>query len=414
MAAALRAVIVGNGIAGVTVAAHLRRLEPDETKARIEIYTREPYEYYSRIRLPEIFASRLSAQDLAIYKPGWYEEKHIQVYKNREVTGIDRGRKRIEMAHGAAVPYDELVLCMGADSYKPPISNSELDGVFTIREYGDADAIRRYVTAGTRHAVVIGGGLLGLEAARYLTAPGVESVTILEVLPRLLPKQLDEKGSILLRSLVENKSTTVILGAKVASFLGERRVEGLRLEDGREIPAETVLISAGISPRVRIAREAGLTVSKGVVVDEHLRTSDPHIYAAGDLVEFQGIVWGIIPAAMDHAPVAAANLLGRGPLGKGHVGRDPVSYRQTIPQNTLKVAGITLTSIGKVVLDEGEKDRFQVIDSLDPQNKRYEKYVLQDGVLVGCILLGSRANYGFASQRIGTPVGREEIEERLR
>ena len=180
-------------------------------------------------------------------------------------------------------------------------------------------------------------------------------------------------------------------------------MRGLRLADGRELPAETVLISAGISPRIAMAREAGLTVRRGIVVDENLRTSDPHVWAAGDLVDFQGIVWGIIPAAMDHAPVVAPNILGRG----------PVAYRQTIPQNTLKVAGISLTSIGKVTFEEGEEKGFQVIQKLDEPAGRYEKYVLRDGVLAGCILLGSRVNFGFATQRVGKPVTAEEIAARL-
>ncbi|HUJ73844.1 MAG TPA: FAD-dependent oxidoreductase, partial [bacterium] len=351
MSAPLRVVIVGNGIAGIMVAAKLRALEPDEAKAQVEIYTRESFEYYSRIRLPEIFASRLSAADLEIYKPGWYEQKHIHVYKNQDIVRIEPDARRVVTANGTSVPYDELVLCTGADSYRPPIQNVDLDGVFTIREYGDADAIRRYLTAGTRHAVVVGGGLLGLEAARYLEGPDIRDITIVEIMPRLLPRQLDEQGSRMLQRLVEGQRDAgvayaagsrpqckVILGVEVTAFLGARTVRALKLADGRELPAETVLISAGISPRVGIARDAGLKVRKGVIVDEHLRTSAEHIWAAGDLAEFQGIVWGIIPAAMDHAPVVAENILDKG----------PVVYRQTIPQNTLKVAGVSVTSCGKV------------------------------------------------------------------
>jgi nitrite reductase (NADH) large subunit len=402
MADPLRVVIVGNGIGGIMVAAKLRALDADPARLQVDIYTREPHEYYSRIRLPEIFSSRLSAQDLEIYKQGWYAEKHIQVYKNQEVIRIERETRRVVTRNGTAIPYDELVLCTGADSFKPPIDNVDLDGVFTIREYGDADAIRRYVTAGTRHAVVVGGGLLGLEAARFLQGPEVESVTVVEIMPRLLPRQLDETGSLMLRSMLEGPRSAVLTGAQVASFLGERKVTGLLLADGRQLPAETVLISAGISPRISLAREAGLSVRKGVIVDERLRTSDEHIWAAGDVVEFQGVVWGIIPAAMDHAPVVAANVLGKN-----------VAYQQTIPQNTLKVAGINVTSIGKVIFERGEETRYQVIEKADDARKRYEKYVLQAGMLVGCILLGSRDNYGFATQRIGKPVTLEEVRIRL-
>jgi NAD(P)H-nitrite reductase large subunit len=403
MAGPLRVVIVGNGIGGIMTASKLRVLEPDPARLEIEIYTREPFEYYSRIRLPEVFTSGLSAQDLEIYKTGWYADRHILVFKNQEVIRVEREARRIVTRNGTAVPYDELVLCTGADSFRPPIRNVELDGVFTIRDYGDADAIRRYVTEGTRHAVVVGGGLLGLEAARFLQGPEVELVTVVEILPRLLPRQLDGTGARMLQGLLEGPKSAILTGAQVATFKGDRAVKAVELTDGRVLPAETVLISAGITPRVGLARDAGLAVHKGVVVDENLRTSDPHIWAAGDIVEFQGIVWGIIPAAMEHAPVLAANITGRG----------PVSYRQTIPQNTLKVAGINVTSLGKVSLERGEEAHFEVIQKVDEGKKRYEKYVLRDGLLVGCILLGSRDNVGFATQRIGKPVTAEEIRLRM-
>ncbi len=239
-------------------AVHRNRFsEPRRRVYAVEVYTREPYEYYSRIRLPELFRSGLSAEQLAIYRPGWYEGGSIQV------------------------PYDRLVLAMGSDSYRPLIPNSGLSGVFTVREYGDAEAIRGYMQAGTRHAVVIGGGLLGLEAARQLHGPELESLTVLEAAPRLLPRQLDETAAAL-----------------------------LQLSDGRELPAETVLFCVGVIPRIGLAREAGLAVRRGMIVDAGLRSSDPDIFVAGDLVEFEGVVWGIIPAALEHAPVVAANLLG--------------------------------------------------------------------------------------------------------
>lgn len=400
---AMRVVVIGNGVAGIMTAAKLRGLEPDRGKLEIEIYTREPYEYYSRVRLPEVFASAMKAADLAVYKPGWYEARGIAVLKNREVIRIDRRERKVLLADGGAVPYDGLVLCTGADSFRPPIPNSGLDGIFTVREYGDAEAVRGFMREGTRRAAVVGGGLLGLEAARHMDMPGVEGVTVIEVMPRLLPRQLDETGSRLLRSLIEGPRCSVILGAKVESFTGSKRVEGIVLSDGRKIEAQTVVISAGISPRIGLARDAGLAVGKGITVDSSLRTSDPHIWAVGDAAEFEGMVWGIIPAALDQAAVAAASLLGR----------ETAPYRQTIPQNTLKVAGINLTSMGKVEVGAEEAGGYRIMQKLDAQGKRYEKYVLCGGVLAGCILLGSRANYGFAVQRLGKPVTEEEISARL-
>ncbi len=394
----MRALIIGNGIAGVSVAAALRRLEPDPERLAIDIYTKEPYELYSRIRLPELFRSRLDFSDIKMYQPEWYEQRRIGVHKRQEVVRLDRAGKRVALKDGGEEPYDRLVLCLGADSACPPIRNVGLKGIFTIREYGDADALRHYLRADVRRLVVVGGGLLGLEAAFHLRTPGLEGLTIIEQLERLLARQLDAAGAAMLKGLVEKWPCEVLTGRSISAFLGSGRVEGVQLTDGRELPAQTVLISAGIRPRIELAREAGLAVQRGVVVDEHLRSSDPDIYVAGDLAEFQGVVWGIIPAALDHAPVVAHNLLGVG---------EERTYRQTIPQNTLKVAGIELTSIGDVNLLDGPG--YQEFRRQDEPGGRYEKWVFREGKLAGCILLGSKANLAYARRTVGTPVDPAEV-----
>ena len=395
----MRVLIIGNGIAGVSVAAALRRLEADPDRLSIDIYTKEPYELYSRIRLPEVFRSRLDHSDIKMYQPEWYERRRIEVHKSREVVRLDRAGKRVVLQDGREEPYDKLVLCLGADSARPPIRNVLLKGIFTIREYGDADALRGYLQSGVRDLVVVGGGLLGLEAAFHLRSPELGSLTIVEQAERLLARQLDATGAGMMKRLVEKWPCEVLTGKGISAFLGSTRVEGVRLADGRELPAQTVLISAGIRPRIELAREAGLAVNRGVVVDEHLRSSDADIYAAGDLVEFQGVVWGIIPAALDHAPVVAHNLLGVG---------EEQAYRQTIPQNTLKVAGIELTSIGDVdLLDE---PGYQVFRRRDDEAQRYEKWVFRESTLTGCILLGSKTNLAYARRSVGSRVQPAEVQ----
>ncbi len=387
---AMKVLIIGNGIAGVSVAGALRKLETDPARLSIDIFTREPHELYSRIRLPEVFRSRLESADLEIYRPGWYEERSIRVHKNREVVRLERLEKRVVLRSGERVGYDKLVLCMGANSSRPPIPNSDLQGIFTIREYGDADDLRRYLQAGTRQAAVLGGGLLGLEAAHHLLSPDLERLTVIEQEKRLLPRQLDETGAALLKRLVERWPCEVLVGNTVSGFVGRGRVEAVYLAGGVELPAQTVLISAGIKPRLDLARDAGLEVNRGIVVDARLRSSDPDIFVAGDLVEFEGVVWGIIPAALDHAPVVAHNLLGAG---------GELSYRQTIPQNTLKVAGIELTSLGKVNLED--ERGYEVVRHYDEPGERYEKWVFKDGLLVGCLLLGSREHLALARRSLG-------------
>jgi nitrite reductase (NADH) large subunit len=389
----MKVLIIGNGIAGVSVAGALRKLEANPSRLSIDVFTREPYELYSRIRLPEIFQSRLGSTDLRMYRPEWYEERGIRVHKNREVVCLGRANKTILLRGGKKAGYDKLVLCMGADSDRPPIPNSGLEGIFTIREYGDADALRSYLHAGTRQVVVLGGGLLGLEAAHNLLSPALQRLTIIEQAQRLLPRQLDEMGAALLQRLVERWPCEVLVGTSVSEFLGRGRVEGVRLTNGLELPAQIALISAGIRPRIELARDAGLEVNRGIVVDARLRSSDPDIFVAGDLVEFEGVVGGIIPAALDHAPVVAHNLLDA---------EGEVLYRQTIPQNSLKVAGIELTSIGRVILND--KRGFDVVRRYDVQKELYEKWIFREGLMVGCILLGSRENLTFARDSIGRQV----------
>jgi nitrite reductase (NADH) large subunit len=369
----MRVLIIGNGIAGVSVAGALRKLDPDPARLSIEIFTREPYKLYSRIRLPEIFRSRLEPDDLQMYQPGWYEQRGIRVHKNRKVARLLRAEKKILLEDGEQASYDKLVLCMGASSARPPIPSCDLEGIFTIREYGDADALRRYLQAGTRQAIVLGGGLLGLEAAHHILSPALERLTVIEQAPRLLPRQLDETGASLLQRLVERWPCRVLVGTSVSEFLGRGKVEGVRLMDGRELPAQTVLISAGIRPRIELAREAGL-------------------------VEFEWVVWGIIPAALDHAPVVAHNLLGS---------PGAQVYQQTIPQNTLKVAGIELASIGKVVLD-GEGG-FEVVKRYDEPQERYEKWVFLERRLAGALLIGSRENLAFARRSLGRELDPAEV-----
>jgi nitrite reductase (NADH) large subunit len=395
----LRVAIVGNGVAGVMVASRLRALAPSPAALEITLYAREPHQYYFRVRLPEVFASAATAEDLAVYKPAWYADRSIRVLTGEEVARVDPAARRLFTASGREAAWDELVLCTGADCFKPPIPGIDKRGVITVREYADADAVRARLDGRTRQAVVVGGGLLGLEAAHHLRAARLESVTIVEVAPRLLPRQLDAPGAAMLRRAVESAGCAVVPGAQVAEILGDEEVRGQRLADGRELPAQTVLVSAGIAPRVGLARAMGCEVRRGIVVDEHMRTSVPHVWAAGDAAEFQGVVWGIIPAAMEQAPVAAAGILGDA----------AAVYRQTVPQNTLKVAGVNLTSIGKAILEPAEEALHRVVAKADDERLRYEKYVLRDGTLVGCILLGSRENYGFATGRIGKPVTEEEI-----
>jgi len=367
----MRYVIVGNGAAGVLAAETLLKEDP---AARIEVYGEEAHLAYRRPQLPEYLAGGVEVERMLIHPAAWYEEKGVVVHRGTHVEALDPAAGTIRLADGRTVAYDRLLLATGSSAFIPPIAGADMPGVFSLRTLDDARHIREYAQ-GRRQAVVIGGGLLGLEAARGLRALGLE-VTVLEVYGWLLPRQLDRPGAEVLSGLIEALGIHILTGAAAECIAADDGVSGLRLQDGRDLPAELVLISAGVRPRAELAREAGLAVNKGVVVDAHLRTSAEGIYAAGDVAEFEGRCYGILPAVWDQAPIAAANMAGREAL-----------YRGTTPSTTLKVVGVDLTSIGEV---NPEGEGFGELRRAEPAAGRYTKLVLRDGRLVGAILLGER------------------------
>lgn len=367
----MRFVIVGNGAAAVLAAETLLREAP---AAHIEIYGEEPYLAYRRPQLPEYLAGGVEVERMLIHPAAWYEERGIAVHRGARVESLDPAAGMIHLADGRSMPYDRLLLATGSSAFIPPILGADLPGVFSLRTLDDARRIREYAQ-GRRQAVVIGGGLLGLEAARGLRALGLE-VTVLEVYGWLLPRQLDRPGAEVLAGLIEGLGIHILTGAAAECIAADSSVSSLRLQDGRELAADLILISAGVRPRVELAQHAGLAVNRGVVVDEHLRTSAESIYAAGDVAEFQGRCYGILPAVWEQSPIAAANMAGREAL-----------YRGTTPSTTLKVVGVDLTSIGEV---NPEGEGFAELRRVEPAAGRYTKLVLRQGRLVGAILMGDR------------------------
>ena len=390
--------IIGNGVAGITAARAL-----SEAGAEAEIYTQEAHHYYPRPRLQRFLAGEIELEGLPLYAPAWYEKRGIAVHLGVEVVELDPRGKRIALVDGREVPYDRLLLATGSCPFIPPIEGVDKDGVFSLRTVEDALAIRKWAcpepvegpsrrAEGAKRAVVVGGGLLGLEAARALTVLGLE-VTVLERGPYLLQRQLDAEGGALMRELIGAMGIEVVLEASTQAILGGGQATGVLLRDGPRIEGDLILISAGVRCNVRLAQEAGLEVNRGVVVDEHLRTSADDIYAAGDVAEFRGRTYGIIPAALEQARAAAVNMLGR----------EQTEYRGTIPSNSLQVVGIDCASIGMVHPEGG--------DCQELRRSRagvYKKLVLRDGRLTGAILLGDRKDVAPINRliRMGTDVSR--------
>ena len=403
-----RFVIIGNGVAGITAARAL-----SGSGNEVEIYTQETHHYYPRPRLQSFLAGEIELEELPLYPPAWYEKRGIAVHLGVEVVELDPTAKRITLAactergrsNGRQVAYDRLLLATGSRPFVPPIEGLDKaassyvrsGGVFTLRTIEDVLAIRSW-TREAKRAVVIGCGLLGLEAARALRLLGLE-VTILERGPYPLQRQLDAEGGALMRELIKAMGIGVVSNASSQAILGDGLATGVLLQDGRRIEGDLILISAGVRCNVGLAQEAGLEVSRGVVVDEHLCTSADDIYAAGDVAEFRGRVYGIIPACLEQARVAAANMLGR----------EQAEYRGTVSSNTLQVVGVDCTSIGVVHPPEGEG--YQELRKSEAGV--YKKLVLRDGRLVGAILLGDREDVAPISRLIRAEADVSRYVERL-
>jgi len=368
----MQVVIVGLGMAGVTAAATIRESDP---QSKISVYTDESYLYYSRPRLYKVLSGEVEPQEIYGFPGQWYENKRIEVHLNNKAVGIDTGRKELRLEDGSRIRYDKLLLANGAHPFVPKVKGVEKTGVFTLRSLSDALTIREYAKK-AKKAIAIGGGLLGLEFAASLRKLGLQ-VEIVEIFPRLLPMQLDQDGAVVLKDRIETLGVNIVLGVKTQEILGEEKVSGVSLDNERELSGDFVLFSTGVRSNINWAAQSGIKVNKEVIVDQHLQSSASDVYAAGDVSEFEGMVYGIIPAAQEQAKIAAINILEE----------EKQVYKGTVPSNTLKIVGIDLTSIGLV---NPEGPRYEEIKKIDRQRGVYKKIVLDQGKIVGAIILGDR------------------------
>jgi len=364
-------IIVGNGVAGVTAARIIKNKNP---QTKVSIYTDEPHNYYPRPRLYEILSGQAQPEDVYLFSEQWYTSKGINVHLNTKVTKIKTKQKQILLDDKTTVKYDKLLLANGAHPFIPPINGIETKGVFTLRSLQDALAIKQYAET-TKKATVIGGGLLGLEFAYSLRTLG-QQVTVVEMFQRLLPRQLDQDAAAMLKSKIEETGINVVLGAKTTEIRGKKTVKEILLDNNQTIAGDLVLLSAGIRPNTQLASMSGIHVNKGVLVNKHLQTSTNDVYAAGDITEFEGKLYGIIPVAIQQANIAANNM----------VTTEQINYEGTTPSNTLKIVGIDLTSIGIV---NPEDKKYEELKKADPKQGIYKKLVLDNGIIVGAIIMGT-------------------------
>ncbi len=365
----MKYVVIGNGVAGTTAAANIRKMD---SEGRITIISDEPYPFYSRIRLMEFLSGDVDENGLIIRKEPWYEENKIDLILNTAVTLIDANKKEVITSFGNVIKYDRLLLATGGQSFVPPIPGADKDGVFTLRTLKDAIAIRKYAEKTNQRVLLIGGGVLGLETGNGLRKAG-NYITVIEFFPRLLPRQMDPAGAEILKAQMEKMGFRFYLGVKSKEIIGKDKAEALLLEDGRSLDCDMIIISAGVRPNTGLAQKLGLSIEKGLKVNGRMETGIQDIYAAGDLIQHNDIYYGIWPAAEKQGEVAGINMAG-----------GIITYQGTTISNILKVAGIDLMAAGDIDA-EGKKESI-VISDID--KFIYKKLVIENNIIIGTILYG--------------------------
>jgi len=369
----MKYVIIGNGVAGTAAAANIRKLDGE---GELTVFTDEATPFYSRIRLIEYLAGEAGAKDIVVYKDDWYGKNKIRLLLNTTIAGVDREKKEVVTSKGDRFEYDKLLIATGGSSFVPPIPGADKKGVFTLRTIKDSDGIIDYAK-GSRKVLLIGGGVLGLEAGNALRKRGYE-ITAVEVFPRLLPRQMDPEGAEVLKAQLESMGFIFHLGAKSKEIAGDDRAQGLVLEGGTRIDSDLIIISAGVRPVAGLAQKIGLTVSKGLIVNDRMETSAEGVYAAGDLIEHRGVFYGIWPAAQKQGEIAGINMAGGNAL-----------YGGTTMSNVLKVVGVDLAAAG----DIDAEGKCESIVHKDRDKYVYKKLVIKDNILSGCILYGDITGY---------------------
>lgn len=366
-----RIVIIGNGIAGVTAADVIRR---HWREGELHLVAAERHPFYNRMGITQLITGRSALEGLVLMPARWYAERAVTTWLNTRVRRIDAAARRVELGTGETLDYDRLLVTAGSEAFVPPLAGWPRPGAFVLRDAEDAMAIREYVQAhDVRHAVVAGGGLLGLEAAYALLRLGLR-VRVLDRSPQLLARQLDARASAILQAYLEGLGLQLGFRQEVAALEGEPALRSVRLKDGGDLEAQLLVVAAGIVPATGLAAAAGAETGRGILVDDGMRTSLPGVFAAGDAAEWRGqpgAVPGLWPVAVEQGRVAALNALG---ADAAYVPRpQPVA---------LKVAGVDLTSIGEFQPREGD----EVLVAED--GPRYRKLVLREGRAVGALLLG--------------------------
>lgn len=383
-------VIVGKGMAATRLVDELSQRALG--RYSIAVIGAEPRLAYNRVLLSPLLAGEIGEPEIELKPAAWWQARGVSMLYGKPVTRLNRAAKSVTLADGLTLPYGKLVLATGSKPLKPPFPGGELPGVATFRDTADVEAMRGYAERGAR-VVVIGGGLLGLEAAYGLARAGGK-VTLLHLVDRLMERQLDAEGAGLLAAAMAQRGIAVRLNASTKGFVGKDKVEAVELADGTLIPADLVVIAIGVRPNIDLADNAGIATNRGIVVDDHLASDDPSIFAIGECAEHRGQVYGLVEPAYEQARVLATRLAGK-----------EASYSGSLLSTNLKVSGVGVFSAGEFEAGDGA----EVMVLRDPSSGVYRKFVLREGRLAGCVLVGDTAGALFylgliRSQQDITPI----------
>jgi len=382
-----RLVVVGNGMASVRVIEELLRAAPG--RHDITVFGAEPHGNYNRILLSPLLAGDKSLADIVTHTHEWYAERGITLHSGDPATAIDRARRVVTTRSGRNAGYDRLLLATGSRPFVLPVPGRELPGVVSFRDIADVETMLE-ASRTHRRAIVIGGGLLGLEAAYALKRRGME-VTVIHLMDRLMERQLDAAAAALLQRHLETSGLTILLNAQTESVMagpgpggpggGQDRAIGVRLKDGRSLPGDLVVMAAGIVPNVELAKSAGLPCERGILVNDTLQTFDPRVYAVGECVQHRKSVYGLVAPLYEQAKVCANHLAGHG----------AARYAGSVVSTRLKVTGVELFSAGNFLGGEGTRDLIYK----DARRGIYKRLVLKGGRLEGAVLYGEAADGGW-------------------
>ena len=357
-------IIIGNGIAGMTAAEEIRKSDPN---AIIKIFTDENYLCYYRLQLSHSISKEVTPEKLIINDENWYRERDIEIFLNTRVKAIDPKNSRIYLNNNTSVRYDKLLLATGSSPFIPPIKGVDKKGVYTLRTIEDLQSLQDFLE-NCSEVAVIGGGLLGLEAAWALKERGLK-VHVLEFFPYLLPRQLDEELAAHVKEKLEAEGLNIHLGTVSKEIQGDDKVTGIELEDGRNIPAHLVLLSTGVKSNIGFLEDSGIEINRGVVVDEYMKTNLDNIYAAGDLVEYNGVVLALWPNAIEQAKIAAKNMVG-----------EKETFTPAQPATLLRIGKFSAYSVGEIKNTE-ESISYKEDDV-------FHKLFIENGKMIGGVLTG--------------------------